>query len=415
MPISAGENGGKPVLKLSTQIVIVGGGIAGLWILNRLCQAGFDAVLLEKNALGGGQTLASQGIIHGGLKYALNGALSPASSAIAEMPQRWRSCLNGQGEINLKGTRLLSPDYYMWSGRTLRSRFKTFLGSKALRGRIDAVTPIDYPAFFKATQNHRIPGILYKLSDFVVDTPSLLDTLARPWHNRILHCPDLRLIADGIELATHDGAVHLQADKIILTAGEGNETLISQWNQVSHSYLPTMQRRPLHMVTVSTDHPLPPYAHCIGDDFGMTPKLTLTAHPQQDEDKAQWIWYLGGELAESGVNLSPSAQQQRALQELAQRFPWVDLQHAEVSSFMIDRAEPATADRQRPDSAYVCESGRLMVCWPTKLTLCPDLGDNVMARISGSLQAVGDLNQKSPLNDLLPPAQIASPPWSAAI
>ena len=72
----------------TTDIVIFGGGIAGLWLLNRLRQQGYDVILLESDALGGGQSLASQGIIHGGLKYALNGVLSPASSAIAQMPER---------------------------------------------------------------------------------------------------------------------------------------------------------------------------------------------------------------------------------------------------------------------------------------------------------------------------------------
>ncbi|ALO45018.1 FAD-binding oxidoreductase [Pseudohongiella spirulinae] len=400
------------MLKLSTQVAIIGGGIAGLWLLNRLCQAGYDAVLLEKSALGSGQTLASQGIIHGGLKYALNGVLSPASSAIADMPKRWRACLNGQGDIDLRGTTLLSPDFYMWSGGSLRSRFKTFLGSKALQGRIDVVAPDDYPAFFKFTPNHRLTGTLYQLSDFVIDTPSLISKLARPWQKRILQCPDLQLSSDGIIFTSTEGRTHLHTDRIVLTAGAGNEALNHQWQQVTHSTLPAMQRRSLHMVTVSTDHPLPPYLHCIGDDFGMTPELTLTAHPQQNADQKKWIWYLGGELAESGVGLQPQTQQQRALQVLEQRFPWVDLQQAEVKSFMIDRAEPATADRQRPDSAYVSESGRVIVCWPTKLTLCPDLGDSVMASISESVQASGHVPDASPLHDLLPQAEVGIAPWS---
>lgn len=401
------------MLKHSTQIAIIGGGIAGLWILNRLCQAGYDAVLLEKRALGGAQTLASQGIIHGGLKYALNGVLSPSSSAIADMPQRWRACLVGDGDIDLRGTRLLSPHYYMWSDVTLRSRFKTFLGSKALHGRIVTVAPEDYPDFFRLTNQYNLTGTLYKLSDFVVDTPSLLETLTKTWRKRILQCPDLQLAADGIHFSTSEGMAHLHASKIILTAGAGNEELLQQWHQVTHSNVPAMQRRPLHMVTVHTDHPLPPYVHCIGSDFGMTPILTLTAHPQQIAGQTKWIWYLGGELAESGIRLDAQTQQKRALQELHKRFPWVDLRDAEVKSFMIERAEPATADRQRPDSAHVSESGPLIVCWPTKLTLCPDLGDNVMTRISASMQVSGELAEASPLHDFLPLAKIAPPPWSA--
>ena len=52
----------------STDIIIFGGGIAGLWLLNRLHNEGYQAILLETEALGGSQTIASQGIIHGGLK-----------------------------------------------------------------------------------------------------------------------------------------------------------------------------------------------------------------------------------------------------------------------------------------------------------------------------------------------------------
>jgi glycerol-3-phosphate dehydrogenase len=67
-------------------VVIFGGGIAGLWILNRLRQAGLSAILFESGALGGGQTHKSQGIIHGGLKYALQGVLTQDAAAMSDMP-----------------------------------------------------------------------------------------------------------------------------------------------------------------------------------------------------------------------------------------------------------------------------------------------------------------------------------------
>ena len=59
-------------------IAILGGGIAGLWLLNLLVSRGYSVVLLEKEALGAGQTIASQGMIHGGVKYALQGLLTDA-------------------------------------------------------------------------------------------------------------------------------------------------------------------------------------------------------------------------------------------------------------------------------------------------------------------------------------------------
>ncbi|HEY6200467.1 MAG TPA: FAD-dependent oxidoreductase, partial [Candidatus Binatia bacterium] len=51
-------------------VLIFGGGAAGLWCLERFRSAGYHALLLESAALGCGQTIAAQGIIHGGGKYA---------------------------------------------------------------------------------------------------------------------------------------------------------------------------------------------------------------------------------------------------------------------------------------------------------------------------------------------------------
>ncbi|MFN3402304.1 MAG: FAD-dependent oxidoreductase, partial [Ferrovibrio sp.] len=37
-------------------VAILGGGIAGLWLLARLKRAGYSALLIEREALGAGQT-----------------------------------------------------------------------------------------------------------------------------------------------------------------------------------------------------------------------------------------------------------------------------------------------------------------------------------------------------------------------
>src|SRR3990167_7434350 len=96
-------------------VVIFGGGIAGLWTLHTLLQRGYKAILLEAHEFGSGQTIKSQGIIHGGLKYALNGNLSAASQALQNMPKFWQQCLNGQGAIDLSATEVLSDHQAMWS------------------------------------------------------------------------------------------------------------------------------------------------------------------------------------------------------------------------------------------------------------------------------------------------------------
>jgi len=97
-----------------TQIAIVGGGICGLWLLNILRAAGYDTWLFEKDTLGCAQSLASQGMIHGGLKYALGGFTSPSSESIARMPETWQACLRGEGPPDLTGLNTLSDDYYLF-------------------------------------------------------------------------------------------------------------------------------------------------------------------------------------------------------------------------------------------------------------------------------------------------------------
>jgi len=359
------------------QIVIIGGGIAGLWLLNSLHAAGYQVVLLdqsldqllEQRPLGVTQTLASQGIIHGGLKYALNGVLSPAASAIADMPTRWRACLAGTGEIDLRQCRLLSENYYMWSGDGYRARLKSFLGSKALRGRITALDSEARPRFFR---EQKLGGTVYQLADFVLDVPSLMQTLAAPHHARIVHTRDVQL-RDAHTVSAAEQT--FTADRVVLCAGQGNAALLAQLGLQT----PAMQRRPLHMVTVSHVYPHPLNTHCIGHDFGMTPRMTITTHPLAD---GRNLWYLGGELAESGVQRSEEAQIDFARAELASLFPSLSLPEAEWQTLRIDRAEPATHTGQRPDSAFVVQEHGLIVAWPVKLTLAPDLGDATLALLA---------------------------------
>ena len=98
---------------ITTDVAIIGGGIAGLWLNARLRKLGYSTLLLEQQQLGGGQSLCSQGIIHGGTKYALQGALTGSSEAIADMPGRWQAALDGNGERDLSSVQLLSAAHYL--------------------------------------------------------------------------------------------------------------------------------------------------------------------------------------------------------------------------------------------------------------------------------------------------------------
>ncbi|WP_426415770.1 FAD-dependent oxidoreductase [Aestuariirhabdus sp. LZHN29] len=393
---------------LDTDIAILGGGIAGLWLFRRLSSLGYSTLLLENGTLGGGQTIKSQGIIHGGTKYALSGSLTSASECIAGMPQRWQACLAGNGEVDLSAATVLSPHHYMWSSAGLGSKLTTFFASKALRGRVDQLKPKQYPAFF---QDPAFRGTLYQLKEFVLDVPSVVSalvegledrTLAVDWNHSQIHSD-----ADGkinsITMEHKGQRTTLRARRYVFTAGAGTADLIQRWGVEG----PQMQLRPLHMgmVRVPGAHPL--FAHCIGTST--VPRLTITSHPDGD---GNWIWYIGGEPAETGVKRDRHEQIAVCQQELHQLMPWIDFAAAEWGTLRVDRAEPRQSNLLRPDAAYCKNLYNSIVTWPTKLALAPNLSDEVLKQLQQ--QGVKPQTPQPAAASALPHPLIGKPFWHEA-
>ncbi|MFB4391609.1 MULTISPECIES: NAD(P)/FAD-dependent oxidoreductase [unclassified Pseudomonas] len=354
---------------ISTDVLIVGAGVAGLWLNARLRRLGYSTVLVERASLGGEQTIKSQGIIHGGTKYALHGALTGASEAIADMPRRWREALAGSGELDLSRTRLLSDAHYLWSPGTLAGNLTSFFASKAVRGRVDQVKGEQLPP---ALQDRAFKGKVYRLAELVIDVPSLLANLAALGGDGLLAGERIEPLHEAGELAglVVDGRA-IRAQRVVLSAGGGTAALLEALGLEQ----PAMQLRPLHMVIAKGPNLKPLYAHCLGG--GPKPRVTVTTHPASD---GQWVWYLGGDLAEAdGVARGPAAQIAAAQKEIASLLPWVDQSLVRWATLRVDRAEPAQSGLVRPDNAFLAEQQRLLVGWPTKLALAPDFADRVLA------------------------------------
>lgn len=382
---------------LSTDVLIVGGGIAGLWLNARLRRQGFATLLVENASLGGGQSVKSQGIIHGGAKYALHGALTGASEAIADMPRRWREALAGNGELDLSGVRLLSDAHYLWSPGSLAGNITSFFASKAVRGRVDQVKGEQLPA---ALQHPKFKGKVYRLAELVLDVPSLITRLADLAGDGLLAGARIEPLREQGELVglVVDGRP-IRAQRIVLSAGRGNAELLAALGLQQ----PAQQLRPLHMVLAKGAALKPLYAHCLGG--GPKPRVTVTTHPAAD---GQWVWYLGGDLAEAdGVAREPAAQIAAAQREVGDLLPWVDQSELQWATLRVDRAEPAQSGLVRPDNAFLAEQGRLLVGWPTKLALAPDFADRVLAALDrDAIQPA----RHAPL-PALPRPTIAPPAW----
>ncbi|MCB1674769.1 MAG: FAD-dependent oxidoreductase [Halioglobus sp.] len=359
---------------LYTDIAIIGGGIAGLWALNQLRNLGYSAVLFEREALGSYQTIGSQGMIHGGIKYALSGALSSGSETISGMPATWRACLAGRGAVDLRGCRVLSEQFYLWSDGGLQSRLSSFFASKLLRGRVQHLSARDYPA---PLRDRAFRGQVYRLFDLVLDVPSLVETLASRQREAIFpidwQCAALRIDNGRATLALPQCTVI--PERLLLSAGTGNESLIAQLG----GNAPAMQRRPLQQVLVKHDYAEPFFAHCMGGN--PSPRLTISSHRCADGAP---LWYLGGDLATEAVDDTPQQLIDKARRELQTLLPWIDLGQSQWRTLRLDRAEPRQSSLRRPDSAYlgpVPGVDNALAAWPTKLSLSPDLGDALVAHL----------------------------------
>jgi len=386
---------------LSTDVLIIGGGIAGLWLNARLRRLGYSTLLVERGSLGGEQSVKSQGIIHGGAKYALHGALTGASEAIADMPRRWREALSGSGELDLSGVRLLSEAHYLWSPGTLAGNLTSFFASKAVRGRVDQVKGEQLPP---ALQDRKFKGKVYRLAELVLDVPSLITRLAELAGDGLLAARDIQPLRDGTQLSglRIDGR-EVRAQRVVLSAGAGNAQLLATLGIEQ----PKQQLRPLHMVLAKGPALKPLYAHCLGG--GPKPRVTVTTHPAAD---GQWVWYLGGDLAEAdGVARDEASQIKAAQQELAELLPWVDQSATRWATLRVDRAEPAQSGLVRPDNAFLAEDGPLLVGWPTKLALSPDFADRVVAALQRDNIQPGDHPALPPL----PRPAVAQPAWETLL
>ncbi|MFK7959293.1 MAG: FAD-dependent oxidoreductase [Phycisphaerales bacterium] len=390
---------------LELDAVIFGGGATGLWLLDALRRRGDRAVLLEAGDLGSGQTVASQGIIHGGLKYSLRGMLTASARAIRDMPGRWRGSLAGETSPDLRHTRLRSSSCWLWQTNQLRSRM-AMLG--ALRGlAVTARTVEDHerPACLKDC-----PGTVARLDEQVIEPASFIADLFAQYSDAILAVDarggiEIDQTASGTPLVrllnpSNGEPLDLAPGRVVLCAGGGNAALRALFNLTTDA----MQRRPLHMVVARGDLPVL-NGHCVD---GMKTRITITS---TTDHANRVIWQLGGQVAEDGVGLEPSVQIERARDELAAVLPGFDLSRVEFGTYRVDRAEAAGGRGQRPGDAVFLEDGPVITAWPTKLALVPRLVDELIARFPAPPAADPDGAARRTLLARWPRPPVAAAPW----
>ena len=398
----------------SADVVIIGGGVAGLWVLDELVRDGHEAVLLEVSRLGTGQTVAAQGIIHGGLKYSLSGSTTGSALCVKQMPELWSECLAGQRDPDLRDVIVRSRSCLLWRGRSLGSRLG-FLGARLGL----EVTPRRLEATDRPPLLADHPGPVAVMDEPVIDPVSLLESLATRHQQRLfLYDPDrVSWQLDGPGEVTglriwHPwdslprSALQLCPRAVVLTAGAGNAKLRQQLGLAAA----TMQRRPLHMVLVRGQPSDLPELCGHQVDAAHT-RITITSAV---DSHGRTVWQLGGQVAEDGVAMTKWELVRHAAEELAEVLPGLDLGGLEVNTYRVDRAEAATVGGRRPETQSLRVDGNTLTAFPTKLALAPVLALEVAAAI-GNLSARASRSVSTALATIdWPRPQVARPPWESA-
>ncbi len=384
-------------------VLIFGGGAAGLWLLDNLVRRGHKTLLLESAYLGAGQTVASQGIIHGGLKYTLSGLLTPSARAIREMPVLWRRCLAGERAPNLSNTRLRSQFCYLWQTKTLSSRVAMIGARAGLR-----IAPEKLETNARPEVLRRCPGVVARIDEQVIEPDSFLADLAGQHNDNLLSIH----LASGAEFETSaPGQVDrvrlinpdtgepldVKPRHVVFTAGAGNAELLRRAGIESE----IMQRRPLHMVAARGKLPTL-NAHCVD---GMHTRATITTTRDYADHT---IWQIGGQIAEDGVEMDREALIRHARTELQTILPGISLDSVEWTTYKVDRAEAVTKGGRRPAEARITKKCNTICGWPTKMALAPQLAEQII-----KLLPEPDVSNQIDIDVLSrwPKPAVAVPPW----
>lgn len=327
--------------------VIVGGGVAGLWILHRLRHHGLNVRLYDSGA-SQGQTANSQGILHRGTKYLLR----PTEGTVQRFPdllQRWRACLDGEnapGDPDLSTTRVVGEGLDLLSNEPLPEDLVDRLEWAQERGLVEYVRG------------------RYRFCEPVLDPRPLLANLEQ------LHASSI------IKVAAPTAELTQSCRWLILAAGAGNEPLLNDLGL----HQPVMIRRPLHLVWAYGALP-PTFCHVLDSRAAPgRPGAHWTVTSRQENGK--YSWYLGGDFSEA--ERSPEEQQDLVRRLLRRSFP--DVEVNELKSFHIDRAEPQPTGPRSLQPFLHRQDGppanaHVLTVWPMKLVLAPLLADRVAAEM----------------------------------
>ncbi len=378
---------------IEVDIVIFGAGIAGLWTFHHLKKLGYDVLLLEKDAIGGEQSIASQGIIHSGLKFSLAGKVSNLAKSISKMPKIWRDALNGKGNVDLSNAKTNAKSQQLLIPKGVFGNLTNIVANKTLGNQAHSISKNEWSEEIKSSG---FDGSIIFMDEPVLDIPSVIHALAKPYISCIRKITDEQASNPFKFLKENN----ITAKRIIFTCAAANHVIAKDNHQ--DNGLET-QKRPL-LQGMLRPAPFPFYAHLIGKTD--KPLVSITTHKT---NTGELVWYLGGRAAERKKDDDPNHVYEDAIKAFKKYLPNVDFSDAQWSTLPIDRVEgKSRTDGWMPDTPTIHHTDKALYCWPTKLTFAPMLSQMILEDLKNL-----ELEPSNKISDFsfLPDVDYAQAPW----
>lgn len=409
---------------IGVDILIIGGGAQGLWLLNDLTKRNYRAVLLERRELGGGQTCHSHGLIHRGHYYDDIDMMIILNAAA----QFWKAFVVEKGLGRADTSRALAG---FGAGAAVQ-RHKYFWNAAGLN--FSPCARDDFPAMLQGGKVCH----LFQTDEFSVDTSEVVAELAHDVDHAIYKLDEckgsLEFEMDGASVvrvtALLSGCeVTFKPSFVVFSAGVGNYSLLAKLgadNNVVPAGTPVQAQRKNHMMVLRG--PTLPLITAVFPIRGGLDGVFLCS--RRDPDSREPVWLISDHNStpfpmsneeESSIGPEPSEEWvQRMMVSLRATAPQLltdrSAQDVQVAVYTGLTSERNFGIGSHMTDLFIDPLGfeNLLTVWPTKLTMTP-FASNVVLRFIRP--KVPEPSGKWPIVDRdvkLPGPKIAREMWRRA-
>lgn len=382
-------------------IIIIGAGIQGLWILNQLTKLGYSCILITDKKIGEGQTLEAQIYKHKGHFY----DNSEIAQHLQEAETEWDAFVSNN---NLKPSQ--NQQFLAFPNQQSAEKYTKLWHQGGLN--YYPINNSEIPLFFQ--QGILTQGYYFDTGETCYHGHQLISTLAQPVKHLIYQGKIIGFhsSSDGcvkeVKVIIDNKLFSFAPKQIILTAGRGNQNLFNQITQgnseLYYQNQEIQQQLRRCQVLVIKGENLPSVS-------ALCPSLMFFMGCRQVGNENIWLITYG---FDDPINLElnqeipvDKSRLQKCLNTLAAVIPNIFELDLDWGLYPAVKAESqALGAGFRPNGDFVsnCGLANVTLVYPTKLSLAPRASKKIVNQIQNSFNPTGVIN---PIALGLPETEVA--------